>query len=53
MVVVLRHVEIRVCDFSCPAGGCYVDAAIYLAARFPLVVVYLRSTQDFVWWLGA
>jgi hypothetical protein len=52
-VMVPCRVEIGICGFSCPAGGCYVDAAIYLAVGFPPIVVYLRSTRDLLWRLGA
>jgi hypothetical protein len=52
-IVVLFRVEIGICDFSYLAGGYYVDVAIYLAARFPPLVVCLQSTRDLLWWLGA
>jgi hypothetical protein len=52
-VVMLRHTEIGIYYFACPAGGCYACASICLAVGFPPVVVYLQSTQDLVWWLCA
>jgi hypothetical protein len=53
MVVVLHCVETGTWSFSCPAGGCYIDAEIYPVMGFPPVVICLRSTRGLLWRLGA
>jgi hypothetical protein len=52
MVGLLHHVEIEIFGFAYPAGGYFVDVAIYPSMGFPLDLTYLQSTRGLLWWLG-
>jgi hypothetical protein len=57
VVVVLHRVEIRVCDFSCPAGAVMSMRQSILPRDFPLLkfvsdqpeTLYGGSVHDFAW----